>query len=117
VHEQEKAPSGLNVYLFERHNTRDFLFHPFGSLPAEGPGSEGVRRGFGGGSEGVRGGGRGSSGPSRARIARFGRMSQRFSREAGRFRGPAAEKLNRQGMGLCSRLISLPNQADFPVKS
>ncbi len=34
-------------------------------------------------------------------------MSQRFSREAGRFRGPAAEKSNHQGMGLCSRLISL----------
>lgn len=75
---------------------RNFLSHPLGYLPAEGPESVGVRGAVGG-----------SSGPLRARNARFGRMSQRFSREAGRFRGPAAEKSNRQGMRLGSRSISL----------
>lgn len=41
----------------------------------------------------------------KGRIARFGRTSQRFSRERSSFSGPAGGRLSRQGMGLRSRLI------------
>lgn len=46
---------------------KDLPVRPLRSLPAEGPGTEGI------------GGGRGSSGPLMKRIARFGRVSQRIS--------------------------------------
>jgi hypothetical protein len=36
-------PDEVDNFAVELIIARDFLFHPFGSLPAEGPGSEGVR--------------------------------------------------------------------------
>ena len=81
---------------------RNFLFQPLGSLLAEGPGSGWGARG-----------GRGCSGPSLVRIARFGRMSQRFSSEARRSRGPIAPNAGRirskcrgRGLAVASRCSS-----------